>query len=60
MLLVPPQNLLKRFGELTEPMAEEAHFLRLQAANLRKTRDLLLSRLLSAGDHASRLNRLQS
>ncbi|TAK86860.1 MAG: restriction endonuclease subunit S [Betaproteobacteria bacterium] len=47
MLLVPPQSLLRRFGEVTEPMAEEAHFLRLQSANLRKTRDLLLPRLLS-------------
>src|SRR6185436_9931689 len=47
MMLVSPQSLLKRFGEVTEPMAEEAHFLRLQAVNLRKTRDLLIPKLLS-------------
>ena len=49
MLLVPPRILLLRFGEATAPMMEEAHFLRLQATNLRKTRDLLLHKLLSGG-----------
>jgi len=46
-LIVPSDGLLEKFAELTVPMAEEAHFLRLQSANLRKTRDLLLPRLLS-------------
>jgi type I restriction enzyme S subunit len=48
MLPIPPQSLLKRFGELTVPMAEEAHLLRLQIANLRATRDLLLPRFLKS------------
>lgn len=51
MVLVPPQGLLKRFGEVTVPMAEEAHLLRLQIANLRNTRDLLIPRLLSGNAH---------
>lgn len=46
-LLVPPPELLKRFGELTIPMAEQVHILRCQITNLRRTRDLLLPRLLS-------------
>lgn len=46
-LLVPPLALLERFGELTIPMAEQAHILRRQIINLRRTRDLLLSHLLS-------------
>jgi type I restriction enzyme S subunit len=47
MLVLPPPALLKRFGDATVPMAEEAHFLRQQVITLRKTRDLLLPRLLS-------------
>jgi type I restriction enzyme S subunit len=46
-LLVPSPALLKRFGELTIPMAEQVHVLQRQAINLRWTRDLLLPRLLS-------------
>ena len=46
-LLVPPPALLKRFGDATIPMAEQAHILRRQITNLRWTRDLLLPRLLS-------------
>lgn len=46
-LVVPSPDLLRRFGEVTVPMAEEAHFLRMQVENLRKTRDLLLPRLLN-------------
>jgi type I restriction enzyme S subunit len=46
-LLIPPPPLLKRFGNATIPMAEEAHFLRRQIANLRRTRDLLLPQLLT-------------
>lgn len=46
-VLLPPPELLKRFGEATIPMAEGAHYLRQQLLNLRKTRDLLLPRLLS-------------
>jgi type I restriction enzyme S subunit len=56
MLLVPPQSLLKRFDEVTVPMAEEAHLLKLQAAILCKTRDLLLGRLLCADARTSGIN----
>ena len=46
-LLVPPVALLRRFGDATIPMAEEIHTLQRQIQNLRRTRDLLLPRLLS-------------
>lgn len=45
-LIIPSPDLLKRYGEVTVPMAGQAHFLRQQNSNLRKTRDLLLPRLL--------------
>lgn len=47
VLLIPPTQLLKKFGETTIPMAEQVHFLQCQTENLRRTRDLLLPRLLS-------------
>ena len=46
-LLIPPAPLLKKFGEATIPMAEQIHSLQRQIQNLRRTRDLLLPRLLS-------------
>ena len=46
-LLIPPAPLLARFGEATIPMAEETYTLQCQIQNLRRTRDLLLPRLLS-------------
>ena len=46
-LLVPPPALLKKFGDATTPMAEQIHALQDQIQNLRRTRDLLLPRLLS-------------
>lgn len=46
-LFIPPAPLLKKFGEATIPMAEQVHTLQRQTANLRRTRDLLLPRLLS-------------
>lgn len=46
-LIIPPAPLLARFGEATIPMAEEIHTLQRQMQNLRRTRDLLLPRLLS-------------
>lgn len=46
-LLVPSAVLLKKFGDATIPMAEEIHTLQQQTQNLRRTRDLLLPRLLS-------------
>ena len=47
VLLVPPAPLLKKFGETSIPMAEQIHILQRQTQNLRRTRDLLLPRLLS-------------
>ncbi|MGH8675611.1 MAG: hypothetical protein ACREVG_15035, partial [Burkholderiales bacterium] len=46
-MLVPSSELLERFGDAAIPMAEQAHSLRRQSANLRQARDLLLPRLLS-------------
>jgi type I restriction enzyme S subunit len=46
-LLVPSAALLKNFGDATIPMAEEIHTLQREIQNLRRTRDLLLPRLLS-------------
>ena len=46
-LLIPPAPVLKKFGDATIPMAEQTHALQRQIQNLRRTRDLLLPRLLS-------------
>lgn len=46
-LLIPSSALLERFGDATIAMVEQAHTLQRQTANLRRTRDLLLPRLLS-------------
>lgn len=46
-LLIPPAPLLKKFGATTIPMAEQIHALHRKIQNLRRTRDLLLPRLLS-------------
>jgi len=46
-LLIPSTVLLEKFGEATISMAEQAHTLQRQTANLRRTRDLLLPSLLS-------------
>lgn len=45
--IVPPRPLIQRFCDLAEGFLAPASTLRRQAANLRKTRDLLLPRLLS-------------
>ena len=46
-LLIPAAPLLKKFGAATIPMAEQIHALHRKNQNLRRTRDLLLPRLLS-------------
>lgn len=57
-LLIPPTPLLEQFGAITIPIAEQIHTLHSKIRNLRRTRDLLLPRLLSgqiqieAVDHA--------
>jgi len=45
-LVVPPQSLLGRFGNVTIPLADQIATLQAQAVNLRRTRDLLLPRLI--------------
>jgi len=46
-LVIPPSPVLREFCDLTDPMAEQIHGLQGQIQNLRRTRDLLLPRLLS-------------
>ena len=46
-LLIPPVPLIKKFGDATIPMAEQIHVLQRQIQNLRRTRGVLLPRLLS-------------
>ncbi|MDO9011833.1 MAG: restriction endonuclease subunit S [Gallionella sp.] len=46
-ILVPPTSLLNQFCELAETFEWQAATLQRQTANLRRTRDLLLPRLLS-------------
>jgi type I restriction enzyme S subunit len=43
----PPAKLVRRFEDAAAPMAEHALALQRQVQNLRRTRDLLLPRLLS-------------
>jgi type I restriction enzyme S subunit len=45
--LQPPAKLVRRFEDAATPMAEQALALQRQIQNLRRTRDLLLPRLLS-------------
>ena len=46
-LIVPPAELCQRFGEFAAPMSLQSLKLERQIENLRRTRDLLLPRLLS-------------
>lgn len=46
-LLIPAGALLKKFEDVATPMADEIYTLQHRIQNLRKTRDLLLPRLLS-------------
>jgi type I restriction enzyme S subunit len=46
-VMVPPRNLQKLFQEITGTMFSQSRTLTLQTQNLRRTRDLLLPRLLS-------------
>jgi type I restriction enzyme S subunit len=50
-LLIPSAPLLKKFDEATIPIAEQIYTLQRQIQNLRRTRDLLLPRLLSGQIH---------
>ena len=46
-ILVPTAPLLKKFGDATILIVEQIHTLQRQIQNPRRTRDLLLPRLLS-------------
>ena len=46
-VVVPPAPLLDKFGDITASMEAQIHALQCQTQNLRRTRDLLLPRLLS-------------
>jgi type I restriction enzyme S subunit len=46
-LIIASTALLRQFGDVTIPMAEKIHTLQCQIQNLRRSRDLLLPRLLS-------------
>jgi type I restriction enzyme S subunit len=46
-LAVPPSSIGEKFDRLVEPMIDEAELLAVKIQNLRRTRDLLLPRLLS-------------
>jgi type I restriction enzyme, S subunit len=54
-LLVPSESLLMHFADATIPTAEQIHILQRQIRNLRRTRDLLLPRLMSGQIDVSRL-----
>jgi type I restriction enzyme S subunit len=47
MVVVPPAPLLKKFGGAVKSMEEQIDVLQRRIQNLRRTRDLLLPRLLS-------------
>ena len=53
--LQPPDKLVRRFEDAAVPMAEQTHTLQRQIQNLRRTRDLLLPRLLSGHVSAKHL-----
>jgi len=46
-LVLPPSGLLSKFNAFTEPLMAHIQALSEQIQNLRRTRDLLLPRLLS-------------
>jgi type I restriction enzyme S subunit len=46
-IVVPPKSLQSRFSTLMEPLLDEKEILEIKNINLRKTRDLLLPKLMS-------------
>jgi type I restriction enzyme S subunit len=46
-VISPPQSVLERFNQMIEPMFDNIVALDLKNTNLRKTRDLLLPKLIS-------------
>lgn len=55
-LLIPPASVLEKFAAATIPMAEQIHTLQTKIQNLRRTRDLLLPRLLSGQIDVTKLD----
>lgn len=55
-LLIPSALLLKRFGDATISMVEQIHTLQRRIQNLRRTRDLLLHKLISGELDVSELD----
>jgi len=55
-LLMPPDNLLAKFEQIATPMLSETKVLTDKNANLRRTRDLLLPRLISGQLDVSELD----
>ena len=53
--VLPPQALIGKFSDLIDPMFTAIHNLRLKSATLRRTRDLLLPRLISGEVDVSHL-----
>lgn len=46
-VLIPPPSLIEKYSGLASPMLTAAHKLRLKNVNIRRTRDLLLPKLIS-------------
>ena len=55
-LLKPPQSIVAKFEEATEPMSLELANLTIKNANLRQTRDLILPKLISGKIDVSELD----
>jgi type I restriction enzyme S subunit len=55
-ILIPPAALLKKFCELSDTFERQASTLQRQIQNLRRTRDLVLPRLLSGPVEVSESN----
>ena len=55
-ILLPPTTICQQFGELIKPMVQLTHSLDSRNQNLRKTRDLLLPKLISGELDVSELD----
>ena len=55
-VILPPRSLLERFNQMIEPDFDNIVSLRLKNANLRRTRDLLLPKLISGEIDVSELD----
>jgi type I restriction enzyme S subunit len=55
-IVLPPESLQAIFSEIVEPMLDQKEILELKNANLRRTRDLLLPKLISGALDVSKLD----